>query len=207
MMNVKTLSWRQREPDRFHPVEYIDLQKSFQTDKRCRMPYIKLEDYENFILLPPTLRPYRAHTEALGTQTHPELLIDYDRYSLSHVLVDDVLATRGILPHSWNVVEEDKRSECLKALGRLKAAQAVCYSGAFPVRAHNVRTLNRLASVELVRSSTMQWLIRMLAGMIEHDPKLLLGQIMYVEMGMFANNIFCKAVGVQRKDVLKMRSG
>ncbi|GAU92772.1 hypothetical protein RvY_04812 [Ramazzottius varieornatus] len=208
MLSKKTMSWGKMEEDRQHPADYVTLQKSFQNDNHCRpyRPSMKLKDYGKFVLLPPTLRPYRAHAEALA-DTSDALSLEFGQFSLSHVLIDEVLASKGHLPREWKVLEEENRYECLKCLGRLKAAQVVCYNEAYPLRAHNNRTGTNFAQVKFVRSDTMQWLIRVMADMIEQDPKALLGEIMYLEMGLYPHNNFCRAYGPYRNDVLKMRSG
>ncbi|XP_055337645.1 uncharacterized protein LOC129587768 isoform X2 [Paramacrobiotus metropolitanus] len=154
---------------------------------------------DDLILLPPTYRPFRAHSEALSSK-YLVLLTDFKDHQLRHLLPNKAV------PKGWKVVDEEteKAESCL---GRIQAAQNGCDDLAFPLRAHSYRGGTSEHQLCHLNSESMKWLIRVCAEMIEQSPESLLGQLYYLELGLFPRNPVCGKLGKAFSRIKRMRQG
>ena len=145
--------------------------------------------FGGLIDLPVTVRPYRAHTEALS-EYYPELAVDFGRQSIQHLLEDG----------SWPLqTVELRRTVEVERLAIQKARKAG-HNHTQPLRlVRNRASGDRRKIVEKEHMSVIiQDLVRVMAEMIEQQPAQLFGYILFLELVFFPKHPHCYYAGNSR---------
>ena len=138
--------------------------------------------------LAPTVRPYRAHTEALS-EYYPELAVDFSQHTIKHLL-DDQSWTKdlGVFGESVRVETMAIRQVRLQGYNRTQPVR-LCLNG------HGARST-------LVEAQDLTYvtrhLIRTMADMIDHPVIFLVGCIVNLELAFFPKHPSCRNTGSSR---------
>ncbi|OQV14263.1 hypothetical protein BV898_11500 [Hypsibius exemplaris] len=174
------------------------------TNLQCALQKLELpdtcDDYDT--VLPPTLRPYRAHAVALSDK-YRALNREFDDESLFHVMS----SRKVTFPKQWTLKDEATRSDALRHLGCIRSAQAAARHDFYPLRSYNIRGTTVEPNMDFVPAESLRFVIDVAAEMIEQPPGALLGQLLYLEIGMFPRNVDCVAVGKGFHAIERIRQG
>ena len=141
--------------------------------------------------LPATVRPYRAHTEALS-EHYPELAVDFSHHTIKHLLEDQSWITQ-LIPVE---IAADVRGE----VESVQRTRKISIARMPLLRFFRNRYNGSKKQVEEENLPRMvRDLVRTLAEMIDHEYEYFFGSLVFLELAFFPKNPLCTRIRNSRE--------